>query len=438
MSLHFFAYGEDNEKEESINNYKELFIKFVDNPPSIEEALKQIFISGGVPDNQVDEYITHMINKINKFLNEKERESKIKEKYPNVTHEDSVIITSYTCEALKSEYSPYKILNRNLASDNREEGLKKVSKYLYILLKSLRKLKRYNVSEEQKYLYRGIKFKVETKIDPNKPKLVSYIRNNQKTFWAFTSTSWLTSKAFDFLGDNGYHEEKKLKAGTFFSLYGKFIGYDITLFNTYNEEEILLEPERKFRIENVIPDYFNDIINVTCEILDSPIVLNELKNISYKNEMYKSFDPNRLIKLERHSMELERQKDILNLDKKNIITIFNRIIAQLKVYTYNAYRYEYFDKSQLLILNLKSFEKKILTPQAQKDLINSLENDINIFQNKYVEFIDKYGFDAEIRNISNGEIIKFLSILDNKAKERKIKKIINTFIYTLSNKFSYM
>ena len=319
MSLHFFAYGEDNEKEESINNYKELFIKFVDNPPSIEEALKQIFISGGVPDNQVDEYITHMIKKINEFLNEKERESKIKEKYPNVTHEDSVIITSYTCEALKSEYSPYKILNRNLASDNREEGLKKVSKYLYILLKSLRKLKRYNVSEEQKYLYRGIKFKVETKIDPNKPKLVPYLRNNQKTFWAFTSTTWLTSKAFDFLGDNGYHEEKKLKAGTFFSLYGKFIGYDITLFNTYNEEEILLEPERKFRIENVIPDYFNDIINVTCEILDSPIVLNELKNISNKNEIYRSFVPNRLIKLERNSMELERQKDILN---KNIITIF--------------------------------------------------------------------------------------------------------------------
>ena len=319
MSLHFFAYCEDNEKEESINNYKELFIKFVDNPPSIEEALKQIFISGGVPDNQVDEYITHMIKKINEFLNEKERESKIKEKYPNVTHEDSVIITSYTCEALKSEYSPYKILNRNLASDNREEGLKKVSKYLYILLKSLRKLKRYNVSEEQKYLYRGIKFKVETKIDPNKPKLVPYLRNNQKTFWAFTSTSWLTSKAFDFLGDNGYHEDKKLKAGTFFSLYGKFIGYDITLFNTYNEEEILLEPERKFRIENVIPDYFNDIINVTCEILDSPIVLNELKNISNKNEIYRSFVPNRLIKLERNSMELERQKDILN---KNIITIF--------------------------------------------------------------------------------------------------------------------
>ena len=58
----------------------------------------------------------------------------------------------------------------------------------------------------------------------------------------------------------------------------------------------------------------------------------------------------------------------------------------MKVYAYNAYRYEYFDKSQLLILNLKSFEKKILTPQAQEDLINSLENDINIFRNNYFFF----------------------------------------------------
>ena len=63
-------------------------------------------------------------------------------------------------------------------------------------------------------------------------------------------------------------------------MYWKFIGYDISLFNTYNEEEILLEPERKFRIENVIPDYSNDIINVICEILDSPIVRDDLRNVS--------------------------------------------------------------------------------------------------------------------------------------------------------------
>ena len=75
---------------------------------------------------------------------------------------------------------------------------------------------------------------VNTKIDPFNPKLVPYLRNKQKTFWAFSSTSPLPATALGFLGDNGYHEEKKLKSGTFFSLYGKIWGYDITVFNKYN------------------------------------------------------------------------------------------------------------------------------------------------------------------------------------------------------------
>jgi len=424
MSLHFFAYGEDKEKEESINNYKDLFIQYVDNPPSIKESLRQIFISGGVSDNEVEEYINHMIKKVNKFLNEKERVSKIKDKYPNITHEDSVIITTYTCEALNSEYSPYKILNRNLANDNREEGLKKVSKYLYVLLNSLRKLKRFNVSEEQKYLYRGIKFKIETKIDPNRPKLVPYIRNNQKTFWAFTSTSWLTSKAFDFLGDNGYHEDKKLKAGTFFSLYGKFIGYDISLFNTYNEEEILLEPERKFRVENVIPDYFNDIINVTCEILDSPLVLNDLNNIPNPNKICKSINSKKILmqkqfdipfeneeKFTIYGVAMKKQKQI-DLD---ISYIFYRIIDQLKIY---AFKYKIIDT----------------TPQTKNDLINSLENNIKLLHSKNNEYLDKYGklpssIDVDIRNIRN-----FVFKLNNKVKDIKMKIIIRNF-YDFLNEF---
>ena len=275
MSLHFYTVGEDDEKEESIDNYKDLFIEYVNNPPSLKEALNQIFISGGVPEKEVNDYIKDITDKIEKII--KDRESKIKEKYPDISHNDSLIISSYTQEAKNSEYSPYRTLNRKLVSDNRKEGLKKVSKYLYILLKALRKLKRYYPSEEQKYLYRGIRFQVNTKIDPYKPKLVPYLVNKQKCFWAFTSTSPLQSTAFTFLDDNGYHNEKISKKGTFFSLYGKVWGYDITLFNSYPEEEILLEPERKFRIENVISDA-NDIIIATCEIIDSPIVLNDLKN----------------------------------------------------------------------------------------------------------------------------------------------------------------
>ena len=43
---------------------------------------------------------------------------------------------------------------------------------------------------------------------------------------------------------NFLKEEKKIKSGTIFSLGGDIWGYDITLFNYFKEEEILLEPEK--------------------------------------------------------------------------------------------------------------------------------------------------------------------------------------------------
>ena len=43
-----------------------------------------------------------------------------------------MIISSYTCEAFDSNYSPYKILNRKLNEENREEGtIKYQNIYLY-------------------------------------------------------------------------------------------------------------------------------------------------------------------------------------------------------------------------------------------------------------------------------------------------------------------
>ena len=62
--------------------------------------------------------------------------------------------------------------------------------------------------------------------------------------------------------------------GTIFTLVGKVWGYDIFLFNYYGEEEILLEPERKFTVEEVMTEV-NDIIRVRCILKESP-------NIEYK------------------------------------------------------------------------------------------------------------------------------------------------------------
>ena len=79
--------------------------------------------------------------------------------------------------------------------------------------------------------------------DPNNSKYVPYKVGNKKTFWSFTSTSDIEKMTENFL-NNG--------KGTKYKITGDDLwGYDITLFNVFNEREILLEPERKYIIEKI-------------------------------------------------------------------------------------------------------------------------------------------------------------------------------------------
>ena len=132
---------------------------------------------------------------------------KIKTEYPNISKEEAEIIASYTCNSEEENYNPYKILNTALVSEDRRTGILKVSKYLYILLCSLRKLKRYKF--DSNYLYRGIDAKIN--VDISNKNIVPYIKGNTKTFWGFTSTSTDIKTAKKFL---------KQKKGTIFYLSG--------------------------------------------------------------------------------------------------------------------------------------------------------------------------------------------------------------------------
>ena len=265
MSLIFYSEEDENQKEESIDKYKDLFNKYKDQSITLTEALTQMYTSLGVDKNKINDLIAELIqackNKIESNFN------KIKEKYPSISKDDAIIISSYTCEAQNSDYSPYKLLNKNLVSDDRINGLKKISKYLYILLNSLRKLKKYYPTKENKYLFRCIGVKVNYMIDPFNKKSVPYIEGNTKTFWSFTSTSTSIKTSYRFL------KGKTIQSGTIFTLYGDIWGYDISLFNVFNEEEILLEPERKFIVDQVYPPV-NDIIHVRCNIQKTEPVLS--------------------------------------------------------------------------------------------------------------------------------------------------------------------
>ena len=264
MSLNYYSEEEENIKEESINNYKDLFAGYENNVPTLSESLYQMFKSKNIGDIKINNLIQDILDKCKKTIDKKFNE--IKNKYNNITIDDAYIICSYTCESIESEYSPYRILNRNLVSDNRKNGVKNISKYLYIFLKSLRKLPRYY--PEKKVLYRCLTCQVNLSEENNKNTL-PYVIGNKKTFWGFTSTSTEAKMTYSFL-----KEKASIKTGTIFSLTGDIWGYNIELFNYFNEKEILLEPERKFIVSNVLPP-LNDVINITCNILKTNLILSD-------------------------------------------------------------------------------------------------------------------------------------------------------------------
>ena len=273
MSLNNYDIDEEIEKEESINNYENLFTPYIQSPPSLKEALIHIFTSSGQNEDESNKLANDIISQCDERIDSKF--SEIKQKYPDITFDEAKIIASYTCESNSdSKYSPYKILNRNLVSENRKQGIKNISKYFFILLKSLRKLTRYYPDSENKYLYRCIDRIVNYKIDTFNEKNVPYLAGNKKTFWGFTSTSCKIMTSYKFLGGNTFNE------GTVFTLSGDVWGYDITLFNTYNETEILLEPERKFLVKETKPPVSN-ILYTRCKILETPLVLEKIIQIKY-------------------------------------------------------------------------------------------------------------------------------------------------------------
>ena len=103
------------------------------------------------------------------------------------------------------KFSPYRLLNTNLVSDNRKNGVQNVEKYLFLLLSSLRRMTKC----KKKCLFRCISNKVKLEKDPNNPKYVPYKNGNNKVFWAFTSTSDSEKVAENFL-DNGKGTKYKI------------------------------------------------------------------------------------------------------------------------------------------------------------------------------------------------------------------------------------
>ncbi len=423
MSLDFYCKEEDDIREESINRYRNLFINYDTKTPSLVEALEQMFKSSNLDKKKIDELIFDMINQCSTRI-DPDFEN-IQSKYRDITKEDAYIICSYTCESIDRAYSPYRLLNRSLVANNREFGVNNISKYLYIFLKSLRKLPRYY--PENNVLYRCLTIQVDlSQKEDNKS---SYRIKNKKTFWGFTSTSTNPNTTYNFLKKKD-NESEAMKTGTIFTLSGDVWGYNIEPFNFFHEKEILLEPERKYTITNILPP-LNGVISINCDILKTNLVLSdkiESNMSSYDNtgdENQGSVDLGEcLIKFEMEAKINEEEKYTLgtgilcNIPSKNMTALitFNHMLNS-DFLNYGEKMIVKIKRKQLEI-NIKINRYKYTNEELDITILEILNVDnINIFidMDKYIN--SKNYKDVEISSVTFKNDIEF-EILNGKITEK--------------------
>ena len=258
MSKSFYSENEENNFN-SLNDFEFLIKHYACEAPSLKDALIELFRNGGATPKEAEEIYDHLYLMCKNQVDN--NWSLIKEQNKDISKNDAMIISSYTYEpkTMYEKFSPYRLLNTNLVAANRKNGVQNIEKYLFIFLRALRRLTKC----KKNCLFRCITNKVKLEKDPNNSKYIPYKAGNNKVFWAFTSTSYEEKEAENFLG-NG--------TGTKYRIVGdNLFGYDITLFNVCGEKEILLEPERKYKIEYVKNN--NNIIEVTCKINDDSKIL---------------------------------------------------------------------------------------------------------------------------------------------------------------------
>ena len=85
MSSHHQYINNESNSEPSINQYENIFKYYINNPPSLEEALTQMFNSSKLSPIKSKSLCDQIMSKVNNHLNTKF--SEIKSKYKNITYD---------------------------------------------------------------------------------------------------------------------------------------------------------------------------------------------------------------------------------------------------------------------------------------------------------------------------------------------------------------
>ena len=215
--------------------------------PTIADALRSVGIN--------NEMVKKAVKECTSAGNCAENMGKL---FDGFTKEDATAVALYTFDFRGNdfEFNPYRIINKALAFSNEAE-LRRASGLLYIVMCSLRKLPRCT----GKTLYRGVRGGVD----------VSSYKEGSTVVWrGLSSTSPDMSVTKAFLAKSSDNGNVK---GTLFVIENGW-GYDIQQYSLFPEEtEILLEPERRFYVQSVLPA---DLTVIKLQMLDTPLLLPEV------------------------------------------------------------------------------------------------------------------------------------------------------------------
>lgn len=171
------------------------------------------------------------------------------------TKEDAEAVALYTFDFGPSKYemNPYRIINKALSGLG-EESMERASGLMHIVMRSLRKLPKVT----GRTLYRGLRETVGKEA----------YREGSIVMWpglSSTTSDKSITKRFLPKEKNG-----NKGSGTLFVIEDGW-GYDIQPYSLFpGEEEILLEPNRYFRVQSVIE---SETTVVKLQMLDTPVIL---------------------------------------------------------------------------------------------------------------------------------------------------------------------
>ena len=184
------------------------------------------------------------------------------------TEADAAAVAMYTFDFDPEENEPssYELINDSLMFDDSPESVRGV---LYLVLCALRKLPR----SKDRLLYRSIRGSVDA---------ATYKKGSIVMWPAIVSTSPDMSTIKKLISEVNEGEESAGNVkGTLFVIENGW-GYNVQPYSMFPDdgEEILLEPERQFQVDSVIPSA--DVVIVNLKMLDTPLVLPQVFGDSTK------------------------------------------------------------------------------------------------------------------------------------------------------------